>query len=48
MKAYDTVLNSWIVEYVLFEVATNVENFLKEIMETWNTELTSLGGRLGV
>jgi len=48
-KAYDMVPHSWIIECLeMFGIAENVKKFLTDSMETWKTELTSSGERLGV
>ena len=48
-KAYDMVPHSWIIECLeMFGIDENVKKFLTDSMQTWTTELTSLGERLGV
>ena len=43
-KAYDMVPHSWIVECLeIFGIANNFREFLKDIMQSWGTELMSCG-----
>jgi len=43
------VPHSWIIKCLeMFEIAENVKKVLTDSMETWKTELTSSGERLGV
>ena len=47
-KAYDMVPHSWIIEFLeIFDIARNVEQFIRRSMAQWKTELTSCGERLG-
>ena len=45
-KAYDMVLQSWIINYLkMYKISHEVINFIEEIMKTWRVELTE-GGRI--
>ena len=48
MKAYDSVLHSWILESLdLVGAADNVKRLMRESMESWKTQLTACGKDLG-
>ena len=45
-KAYDTVLQSWIINYLkMYKVSDEIINFIEKTMKTWRVELTT-GGRI--